>query len=239
MDYMSEYGSGVVADGASTVQVLGRLEERPVFEETPKYIYQLAEAIRRSPSGHEVKIGQVGEDWPSRDIGRVLESIRSAGDSGSRRHIEQVLDFNQDLGLNITDDQVVLSPVDIVDVLDRRQFPLMLEHDGYVRSRGVDNIAQVLRRGVFGNVSSERVTYVRVFGSWVAPSAQYTSKDRALLYIDPVILSQYRSIFTDPEMFLKPFVTDKIGEGYVVLGGIPTRAIVGVAANVRSQFIVI
>lgn len=141
--------------------------------------------------------------------------------------LHQLVDSSEELGFYVSDYTVCLKPVNLVEILKKKKLPMVLQHDGQTSAFREGTVASILSRTIWGSRNSEDPTYVKTLNSRLQPASLYQVK----LFIDPVILMEDRSIFCDPEQMLFEHERHMLGEGFFVMGGIPTRSIIGIGSR--------
>ncbi len=156
----------------------------------------------------------------------LMRFVNECGESFlSRRHPSFFHDYCKlieatklDYGVSIENEELVLYPIE-PDIA-------LLSHFGLMIVKPYNNLRNLREHGVFGCPDSRYPTYLARHGSYISIS-DTTGFDRLTLIIDKDKLMQKRNIFIDPETIDEDSkMKDKLGNSYLVLGGIPREAII-------------
>lgn len=213
---------------AKTRQLMESLAARTLSAELPEYVGKLIAAIQSAPKSPSDTRGSVISADPRGSFAeRALFTLTCA----------QIQYNNPEIGIATSTNEysATASPVDIVHVLDQRQFPHVLVHEGYIMVDGNDNISQMQHTGIFGNPSDTEPTYVKILDSRMLASSPRPRRENPItLYIDADTLKQSRTIYADTEPLLGYFPSDKLGEAFYFFRGIPAEAIIGISTKSGS-----
>ena len=214
-------------------------------ESTDGLIEKLEEAIKKAPSSAMVKPPLVGiynltglafdslRLWTmmlgERNLKDLKNSLRPGSTLKPGRTLKKLLEAweKEQYGIYIdSQNDISLYPINPDTTHEYTGMDEgVLVHKGFIINGG-NNIENLRRYGVFGDPDITFPTYLMRPGS---NPVVYGRKDsRVALFVDKKKLMDKRSIFIDPESIAEdPYLNDKLGDSYFVLGGIPGEAIVG------------
>jgi len=175
----------------------------------------------------------------------LFQITHMLGRESDRKVIENQIIENPALGLVLDRNDLILTPVDIIKLINEEKNIPVLIHQGITKTHSVNNILQFSEKGIFGDTGEDVPTYVKTFGSKMFGNLPYTTHEKGTnpnyvtLYINPYKLRDYRSIFTDPEPLFSNIPSDKLGESFFVMGGIPAKSIIGVSDKSNGPLLLI
>lgn len=180
----------------------------PLPEQQQDYLATCVNVLRNCPTPEILlSVKEISTSSVNGTVG-VGSSLKMLNEHISRKDFSQRIKHNisahSDLGFHLKQNKIVLTPVDIAQVLKRRGQPPILCHYGYTLVQGsqsiklVDNIEQIKEKGIYGDTRQDLATYINRFLSPVVPHLLFAAINPLILYIDPVLLFKYRFVFSDP-----------------------------------------
>lgn len=199
---------------------------------TPFWIQSLADAIEKAPTPLFVGRTKITKDTPQSTLTEYLRVFQYE-EKERLQYFREKIHANSDLGITANGKSVELSPVNLLEVLKSRLLTSTLVHDGFMVINGMDNVRQIKEKGVFGNIDINQPVYMKTLGAEILPNALTEAEKKELipvrLYLDAKKISEFRTVFADPESFRIELPEEKPGQSYLILGGIPVSAIVGIS----------
>ena len=126
--------------------------------------------------------------------------------------------------------EVFLSPINQTIIPDE-----YLIHIGTVKNRKFNNIDNLSKKGLFGDPRPKAATYLSPLSKLTQPVLPIIGKgNRVMLLINKKALAKLRGIYIDPEVVVRVEYHDKIGNAFIVFGGIPEIAVQGLSFNVSG-----
>lgn len=199
----------------------------------PDDLYQVLSEASLTPSTPlqtaVLREGDVANSQALRAFGKwnhYFSELVASGPAGARTIVKNLIAAEAQglVELDRTTAQIGLLPITSEQVIKLSKSETLL-HIGLIRKDGEnwDNLTQLKSIGIFGDVRANSLIYLMRPG---APTLINLHAGRVVtIEVDVPTLCKYRSIYIDPEMLNGYEPGERVGDAWVVPGGIPWEAI--------------
>lgn len=210
----------------------------------PEYVRFIKESIEKAPDPPKYFITNLRRGEAAGQLGQEIEYLSKQLPMPEKRQaLTDGISNYPHLGVRIGDNELQLEAVGIERYLAARSVPAILECPGYhemqIMESPLNMRKQLLEAGVYGSREINRPTYLKLPGSTVNLQKKHQGYYPLFLYIDPYILTQYRTVFSDPTGLTSSKYQGEFGNSFLVLGGIPAPSIVGVSTDANAPVLLV